>query len=198
MKKLILTLAAVFAFGFANAQEAKESSEGFSKGDVFVTGGIGFGSETEGDFKESGFEFSPAVGFFVTEKIALGARINLTSGKFEEPLEEDEKFNSFQAEVFGRYYWTPASKFSIFGELAVGFGSNKFEQGPAEFTENTFGVNAGVGVNYFLSSNWSIEAGWAGLGFNSNDNGGNGVESTDTFGLAIDLSSINFGLNYKF
>jgi opacity protein-like surface antigen len=198
MKKVILTLAAVFAFGFANAQDAKESSEGFSKGDVFVTGAVGFGSESTGDVKSSGFEFSPAVGFFVTENIAIGARLGFNSSKEEEPGEDDLKRNSVGAEVFGRYYWTPASKFSLFGELAVGFGSDKIEQGPGEFTANFFGVNAGVGVNYFLSSNWSIEAGWAGLGYNSNDNGGDGAEQTNTFGLNVDLSTINFGLNYKF
>lgn len=198
MKKVILTLVAVFAFGFANAQDAKESSEGFSKGDVFVSGGIGFGSESTGDFKESGFEFSPAVGYFVTENIAIGARLGFNSAKEEEPGQEDLKVNTLGVDVFGRYYWTPASKFSVFGELAVGFGSTKAEQGPAEFTSKNFGVNAGVGVNYFLSSNWSIEAGWAGLGYNSNDNGGDGAEKTNTFGLAIDLSTINFGLNYKF
>jgi opacity protein-like surface antigen len=198
MKKIILTVAAVFAFGFANAQDKKESSEGFSKGDVFVSGGFGFGSESTGDDKVSAFAFRPAVGFFLTENFALGARLEVSNTKEEAPLTADIKTSRFGAEVFGRYYFTPATKFSVFGELAVGFGSNKFEQGPIDADSSDFGVNAGVGVNYFLNSNWSIEAGWAGLGYNSNDNGGNGADKTDTFGLNLDLSNITFGLNYKF
>ncbi|HLP65362.1 outer membrane protein [Flavobacterium sp.] len=199
MKKLVLTVAAVFAFGFANAQDKKEDSgAGFSKGDLFVSGAVGFGSEKTGDLETSGFTFSPALGYFVTENIALGARLDFTSSTESEPGVDDTDTSRFGAEVFGRYYWTPASQFSVFGELAVGFGSNKVEQGPAEFKTKDFGINAGVGVNYFLSDNWSIEAGWAGLGYNTNDNGGDGAEKTNSFGLAIDLTAINFGLNYKF
>ena len=55
MKKIFLTVAAVFAFGFANAQEATTDG-GFAKGDVFVTGGFGFSSEKTGDLKTNGFE----------------------------------------------------------------------------------------------------------------------------------------------
>jgi len=197
MKKIILTVAAVFAFGFANAQEATTDG-GFAQGDLFVTGGIGFMSEKTGDEKFSGFNFSPSVGYFVSENIALGARLNITSGTEENPGDPEIKTNGFGVEAFGRYYFTPASKFSVFGELAVGVGSNKTEVGNNEFKSQTFGVNAGVGVSYFLSSNWAIEAGWAGLGYNTDDNGGDGAEKTNTFGLAVDLSSINFGLIYKF
>ena len=198
MKKIILTVAAVFAFGFANAQDKKESNEGFSKGDVFVTGAFGFGSEKTGDDKTTIFTVAPSVGFFVTENIAVGARLGFSSRKVEAPATPDAKTTGFNADLFGRYYFTPASKFSVFGELAAGIGSNKFEQGTIDAKSKTFGVNAGVGVNYFLSSNWAIEANWAGLGFNSDDNGGNGADKTNTFGLAVDLTSINFGLNYKF
>lgn len=199
MKKVILTVAAIFAFGFANAQDKNESTGGgFGKGDVFVTGGFGFGSEKTGDDKDSSFRFEPAVGFFVTENIALGARIGFTS-RTEEVSAVETKTTSFNGEVFGRYYWTPASQFSLFGEAAVGFGSDKREvNGVDAGDSNNFGANVGFGVNYFLSDNWSIEAGWAGLGFNSNDNGGDGAEKTNTFGLDVDLAAISFGLNYKF
>mgnify|MGYP006180401957 CR=1 FL=1 len=111
----------------------------------------------------------------------------------------EDKMSSFGAEVFGRYYWTAASQFSVFGEVGVGFGNAKEEDSFGnEQKFNAFGVNAGVGVSYFLNSNFAIEAGWAGLGYNTDDNGGNGAEKTNNFGLNVDLSSINFGLVYKF
>ena len=198
MKKIIFTVAAIFAFGFANAQDKKESNEGFAKGNVFLTGGFGFGSEKTGDNKTSTFNFSPAAAFFVTQNIAVGVRLDVSSSTEVQPSQADIKVNGFGGEVFGRYYFTPASKFSVFGELAVGFGGEKTTQGNNEFKSKTFGVNAGAGIAYHLSNHWSIEAGWAGLGFNSNDNGGNGADKTDNFGLNVDLSSINFGLNYKF
>ncbi len=198
MKKIIFTVAAIFAFGFANAQDKKESSEGFSKGNVFLSGGFGFGSDSTGDVKNSSFTFAPAVGFFVAEKIAVGVRLDFTSGKSENPPAADVKTTDFTGEVFGRYYFTPASKFSVFGELAVGLGTSKVEQSGVSADSQIVGGNLGAGINYFLSNHWSIEAGWAGLGFNSSDNGGNGADKTDSIGLNVDLSSINFSLNYKF
>ncbi|MFD2890830.1 outer membrane beta-barrel protein [Flavobacterium chuncheonense] len=198
MKKVLLTAAAVFAFGFANAQEGESTIAGFSKGDVFVTGGVGFNSDKQGDWKSNEFTFSPAVGYFVSDNIALGARLNVMSGKSEFGSSE-EKSSAFGAEAFGRYYMTPASKFSLFGELAVGFGSSKEEDVFGDETKyNAFGVNAGIGVNYFLSSNWALEASWAGLGYNTFKEDTSGAESYDTFGLNVDLSSINLGLVYKF
>ena len=45
MKKIILTVAAVFAFGFANAQDKKEDSgAGFSNGDAYISGSFGINS----------------------------------------------------------------------------------------------------------------------------------------------------------
>lgn len=197
MKKVILSAVAVFALTFANAQES-ESSYGFGEGDIFVTGGIGFDSSKTGDSKTNGFNFSPKAGYFITENIAVGIGLEIGSTKVENGAEV--KTNTFGGEVFGRYYFTPSSQFSVFGELAVGFGSNKTEvEGvPGDVTSKTFGVNAGVGVSYFLNSNWALEAGWAGLGYNSNDNGGDGADKTNDFGLNVDLSSITLGLVYKF
>ena len=65
MKKLLLSAVAVFAFTFANAQDG----EGFSKGDVFISGSVGFNSSKQGDAKSNEFSFSPAAGYFLTENI---------------------------------------------------------------------------------------------------------------------------------
>jgi len=200
MKKLLFSAVALVAFGFVNAQE--KSNGGFSKGDVFASGAVGFGSSKTGDVKSSSFTFAPAVGYFVTENIAAGARLNFGSASekvYQGVSLVENKTSSFGLEAFARYYYTPASQFSVYGELAIGMGSEKEEVASgAESKSKTFGVNAGVGVSYFLNSNFAIEAGWAGLGYNTNDNGGNGAEKTNDFGLNVDLSSVNFGLVYKF
>jgi outer membrane protein len=170
-----LTVAAVFAFGFANAQEAT-TDVGFAQGDLFVSGGIGFGSTKQGDAKSSDFNFSPAVGYFISENIALGARLDINSGT-EENGGPEIKTSGFGVEAFGRYYFIPASKFSVFGELAVGAGSSKREVGNNETKFKTFGVNAGVGVSYFLSNHWAVEASWAGLGYNTSEEDAPGAEA---------------------
>ena len=194
MKKVLLSAVALLAFGFANAQEEEKGNGGFGKGSMFASGTVGYDSETYGDAKANMLTFSPAFGYFVTENIALGARLNVASG---ESMSET-KTNTFGAEVFGRYYWSPASQFSVFGEAAVGFGNTKWEYaGGGEDKVKNFGINAGVGVSYFLNSNWAIEAGWGALGYNTEEVDGDD-ESTNSFNLGLDLTNINLGLVYKF
>jgi opacity protein-like surface antigen len=196
MKKVLFSAVALLAFGFVNAQE--KSNGGFSKGDAFVSGAFGFGSSKTDAVKSSSFTFAPSVGYFVTENIAVGASLGFGSTSEDDGTGED-KTSSFGLNAMARYYYTPASQFSVFGQLAIGMGSEKEEPaGVASYTEKTFGVNAGVGVSYFLNSNFAIEAGWAGLGYNTNDNGGNGAPKTSNFGLNVNLSAVNFGLLYKF
>jgi opacity protein-like surface antigen len=73
---------------------------------------------------------------------------------------------------------------------------NTYEDG-GEFKASTFGINAGLGLSYFVSSKFAIEASWVGLGYNTfkfEDDS----ESLNNFGLNGNLSNINLGLVYKF
>ncbi|WP_130736699.1 outer membrane protein [Flavobacterium sp. J27] len=201
MKKLLFAAVAVFAFSFASAQE-EESNGGFSQGDVFISGAVSFGSSKTGDFKENSFEIAPKVGYFVTDNIAAGLSVGYISNKLDNGA-ADATNSGFGVGAFGRYYFTPASKFSLFAELAANYTGYKYEFDPEDFTAvdadvKEFGVNVGAGLNYFVSSNFSIEAGIAVLGFTSNDNGGNGAEKTNTFGFGGDWRAVTFGVNYKF
>mgnify|MGYP003610339390 CR=1 FL=1 len=204
MKKIILTVAAVFAFGFANAQDKTESSEGFSKGDVFASGAISLGSSKTGDFKANSFEFAPKVGYFVSENIAVGASVGFNSLKLDNGS-DDAKNSGVGFGAFGRYYFTPASKFSLFAELGVDYTTTD-EEFDAEdgtlyassFESKELGLGLGLGMNYFVSSNFSLEAGIAVLGYTSNDNGGDGADKTNTFALGANLAAVSFGVNYKF
>ena len=200
MKKLLFAAVAVFAFATANAQE--ESNEGFSKGDVFVSGAVTFGSEKTGDFKENSFEIAPKVGYFVTENIAAGLSVGYVSNKVDNGF-ADATNSGFGVGAFGRYYFTPASKFSLFAELGVNYTGYSYEFNPDTLTATDadvkeLGVNLGAGLNYFVSSNFSIEAGVAVLGYTSNDNGGDGAEKTNSFGFGGDWRAVTFGVNYKF
>ena len=71
MKKIILTAATVFAFSFANAQDAK--SFGFKKSDFLLSGNVS--SVTDGETK-----ISPTLSYFISDKMALEAGITSKSG----------------------------------------------------------------------------------------------------------------------
>ena len=196
MKKVLLSAVALLAFGFANAQEEEKGNGGFSKGSMFVSGAFSIDSEKTGDAKSSGFEIAPKFGYFVTDNIAIGGKLGYASMKAENGSVDTQDMSALTVGAFGRYYMTPASQFSLFGEFGVDYSSidNKL----ADYKENEIGVNLGLGLSYFLNNNWAIEASWAGLGYTTNDNGGDGAEKTNTFGLDANLRSISFGAVYKF
>ena len=204
MKKVLLSAVALLAFGFANAQEEEKGNGGFAKGDVFVSGAVTLSSAKKGDFKANAFEIAPKVGYFVTENIAVGASVGFQSLKFDNGA-ADATNSGLGLGAFGRYYFTPADKFSLFAEL--GFDYTSFdEEFDAEdgtvyggsFESKEVGFGLGAGMNYFVSSNFSIEAGVAVLGYSSNDNGGNGADKTNTFQFGGDWRAVTFGVNYKF
>jgi len=186
MKKIVLAAIAVMGFSFANAQ-----TTGFSKGDVFVSGAVGIGSEKTGDSKSNAFVLVPQVGYFVSENIAIGAKLGFASTK-----EGDNKTNDFTVGAFGRYYFTPASQFSLYGQAGLDFTNSK--EKPSDFKSNEVGANVGVGLSYFLSNHFAIEATWVGLGFSSNNNGGKGADKTNSFNFGTDLRDVRFGVSYKF
>jgi hypothetical protein len=63
---------------------------------------------------------------------------------------------------------------------------------------NEFGVNAGLGLSYFLSNHFAIEVVWAGLGYRVSDNGGEGADKANIFDFGFDLRAVQFGVVYKF
>ena len=200
MKKIILTVAAVFAFGFANAQDKKESSEGFSKGDVFVTGAFSLGSTNNknNDEKTSSFEIAPQVNYFVTENISVGLKVGFASDKADVNGVDTQDDSSVSFGLAGRYYFTPASKFSLFGELGAEYVSTTDNLSTPEFKVNGFGAGLGLGMNYFVSSNFSIEAGVAVLNFASAKADVAGAENVSAFSFGGDWRAVSFGVNYKF
>ncbi|SHI47437.1 autotransporter domain-containing protein [Flavobacterium haoranii] len=205
MKKVLLSAVAILGFTFANAQEeATTSNGGFAQGDVFVSGALTLNSSKTGDFKMNSFVVAPKVGYFVTENIAIGGMLAYSNDKVE--LGNSATNSGFGVGAFGRYYFTPANQFSLFAELAANYMTYDNEFGvdydgslyAADYKNNVFGVNLGAGMNYFVSPNFSLEAGVGVLGFSSDDNGGDGADATNTFSFGGNWTAVTFGVNYKF
>ena len=202
MKKIIFAAAALFAFGFANAQdtEATGGAMGFANGDIFITGSVGFNSSKTGDFKTNSFDISPSVGFFVTDNIAIGGRLGFTSTKEDDGFGDDVTSDTFRIGAFGRYYATPASQFSMFVELGANYMSTTENDGTGaeDFKTTGFGIALAPGVSYWIADNWALEASIAALSYNTSKPDVDGAENTNDFGLNVDLTNINIGIVYKF
>lgn len=207
MKKVLLSLGTLFAFTIASAQE-ETATEGFAKGDAFISGTVSFGTEKTGDYiKTDVFTIAPKTGYFVNNNIVLGVGLAYISGTtdvndgFNTPYETTT--SGFEAGVFGRYYFTPASKFSIFTELSAAYGSVKVEtdvEGGFDSEEKTNGFNVAFapGINYFLSNHLALEASFGVLSYTTLKPDERGAVSTNSFNIGLDLANINFGILYKF
>lgn len=205
MKKIILSVAAVFAFGFANAQEEVKEAKGFgfSQGNIIVEGNLGFGSSNDKntETKTNSFEFNPKAGYFVTDKIAVGVELGVGSDKTEVAGTETNKNSNFNAGVFGRYYFLDlGERFKTYAEAGVDFQNGK--AGLADAKYSGVGVGAGLGINYFVSESFAINFGltdvlsystkkWDGAKavseFNGNVNVFNNFFTTAQFGLTFKI-----------
>ena len=181
----------------AIAQDKKDGSEGFSKGDLYLSGTAGFSSEKTGDSKLDGFSLSPSLGYFLTQNIAIEGGLSITSAKDDDGAGNELKANGFGFNAGARYFWTPASKFSLSVGANISYTSTKLDNGIGDVTTKEIGLNIPLGMNYFVSNDFALTASWGGFGYSSNDNGGDGAEKTTGFNLGLDLSTINFGLIYK-
>ncbi len=197
MKKIIFAAAALIAFGFANAQDKKESTggKGLANGDIFISGSVGITSSKTGDFKTSGFNIMPKVGFMITDNIAIGGMIGYESDKTDDGI-TDSTVNTLSIGAFGRWYATPANDFSMFVELGANYHSS--DDDATDVKVNGFGVALAPGIHYFISDHFALETSIAALSFDSSKPDTDGAEQTTTFGLGLDLTDVTVGLIYKF
>ena len=198
MKKIILSLVAIATFGVANAQDKETKGPGFSQGDAFVSGSFGINSTNNKntDVKTNGFSIAPSVGYFFTENIALGARIGFSTDKTKTSGTTTDDNSSLAVGLFGRYYFTPASKFSVFTELAAAYQTDKDKISGVKV--NGVGVGLGLGLSYFVSDHFAIEANYAALTYASAKADVSGTDTANAFSLGANLDSVNIGLVYKF
>lgn len=204
MKKLYALLFLALPF-VADAQ--------FSKGNVFLGGTLSAmlqnsdtnTSTSSTTYTNNSFGISPSIGFFLNEKIALGAAINystsLQKGVFNQSTGSltQVQTNSVGINPYVRLYQPITS--SIYFGLQGGISFTRGNSMLTNFGTTTTTPNYSVGVNFkpififFPSPKWGVETGIGSLGYtymrNLPDTG-----STSTFGLSA--GSFTFGVAYYF
>ena len=194
MKKILLSVVAIFAFGFANAQEV--ANNGFSKGNKFVEGSFSFRS---GDVEDS-WSFTPKLGVMLDDKWAVGGFLAF-AGQDNGVVEH----NTYGFGAFARYYFLSlgASKnFNAYGEMGLGYSSVSDEpNGGNKTTEGTINANIDLGMNYFFTPHWAATFELANILSYNNVNPEQGSNSSD---LNINVNLFNnifaqpqFGLLYR-
>ncbi len=196
MKKIILSVVAVFAFGYANAQDVP-AGNGFSKGDKFVEGSFSFRS---GDVEDS-WALTPKMGYMLDNKWAVGGFLALGGSKDN----SNNKEGNFGIGAFARYYFLSlgASKsFNAYGEIGLGYSALTDDPNVGnKSTDNAINANIDLGMNYFFTSHWAATFELANILSYNNANPENGNNSSD---LNVNVNLFNnifaqpqFGLLYK-
>lgn len=99
----------------------------------------------------SQFEFSPSVGYFMMDGLAIGARLSYETEKLGTNRVKGLGFGPF-----ARYYFG-SEKLLPFFEGAFDFSNRKYETGSLTTTEQAFSVFGGGGVAVFLNENVALE-----------------------------------------
>lgn len=164
---------------------SKSDGEGFNQGDWFISGQFGYTSKKNAaGGSNSELAIAPSIGYFMKENLALRGTLGIINSSSGGATSS----NTFVIGAAVRYYMTPTSKFSLFGQGGIEFKTND------EGTALVLGVKPGL--NYFVAKNFSLEATFGNFGIaNTSPKVGDG--STD-FEFGIDMSSIGLGLNYRF
>lgn len=191
MKKVILFTFLALGISTVHAQ----SKEGFTKGNSFISGSFDFQSETFGSVTKTNIAFSPRYGYFISDKIVLGGKLSIGKNKTTDSIVVESN-SVFSAGVFTRYYSSPQSRFSLFGQL--GFNFNTQTENISKSNVSGFDLGLSPGISYFLSDNFAIEATIGRLGFETSKPDVAGSKSTKTVNFDINLSNVGFGLIYKF
>lgn len=209
---------AIATIGFALV--GLTASAQWESGSMLATGNLGFssggsevetGNNTTGQYNESNFYINLKGGYFVEDNIAAGLSLGYSNNVYDNELTTNVSTTSiFSIGAFGRYYKPVANNFSLFGELAVDFGTggNTVENTTLNTTSeqdiSQFGVGLGLGTAYSISESLFLEVNYGLLGYNSStytNNPGETNESTtsyDSFGLNLDLTSLTFGVGFLF
>jgi Outer membrane protein beta-barrel domain len=167
----------------SSTSSSSSAQEGFRQSDIFVSGSFGYTSSKDAGVSTSKTSILPSLGYFIKDNIALVGTVGFESND----TGVGSSTNSFVLGAAARYYMTPTSKFSLFGEAGIGFKSG----------DNTTILTVGVspGLNYFLNNHFSVEATVGEFGI-VNTSGG-GASNTD-LNFGADLTKLGLGLNYKF
>lgn len=196
MKKLFL-VGALALFGAVNAQ-----TSGF-EGRTFVTGTAQYSSSTENASKEtvSNTSFVPAVGYFISPTVAIGAGVGYEGKTVKYSNDNKSTVSAFVFQPMIRKYWGVANNFYLFGQFDVpmAWGSTKTTVAGNSTTSgkvSSFGFYLRPGVDYFITNNWSVEATVGAFGYQSvKPEGG---KSTDNATVGLNLGNIGLGIKYLF
>ncbi|HPT21126.1 MAG TPA: outer membrane beta-barrel protein [Bacteroidales bacterium] len=205
MKRIIVLLFIVLAGYTVKAQPAA--------GKVFLGGDLGLsvetnkyksGSTTTKNYTSTSIALLPQAGFFVSDKIAIGAQVGLRSVIYKYPDASLEKITNTTVVInpFARYYLISGTG-GIFAEANMGIEAGKVKNSyntnnTTEKNITTFSFGVAPGAYYYITPKIAIECkfGWAGFQSYIEKHNDNDKSITNDFGLNLNPSSLSLGITF--
>ncbi len=190
MKKILLTVLIVTGWAISSIAQTQ-------KGKVFISGSsdlslssttmtLEYDGEELGDADMSSFSFTPTVGYFVADGLALGLSLNIDNSK-----QDDITTNSLLIGPIARYY-IGSSNVKPFIQAGYYFGSQTEEDDVEEIEAKAsawdVGAGAAVFINDFASFDFSL--GYGGGSFTNKEDEKNKLKVK---GIAV---SVGFSLYF--
>jgi hypothetical protein len=161
------------------------------------------GSTTNKDGSTTYFTFMPVGGYFLNDRIAVGAGIGFDTqiNKYPQSAIEKTTTSKMVFAPFGRYYLISGTG-GIFAEASIDFswGTNKTFTNDVTDTQNVLGFSAllSPGVYYYITPRLALEAKFGWFGFMSNvtkfDN--DQKDMHNSFGIDLSPDSFIIGLTF--
>ena len=180
MKKIILTMAAVFAVSFANAQDKKGGSSDMKFGVKAGYLSSNFTGDFDGGDARSSFYIGGLVDFAVSEKFHVQPELLYS---MEGNGEDEGNLDFIRIPVLAKYY--VADSFSLHAGPQFGFVAGG---GLVKDLTKSMDYGLAIGAGYELES---------GLFFDARYNLGL-ANISDVDGFDVGTSSFNVGLGYRF
>jgi len=187
MKRIFLTVAAVLAVSFANAQDKKATSNsdityGVKAGYVNAN----YGADADNGDARSGVYFGGLIDFAVSEKFHIQPELLYT---MEGNGETDADLNFLRIPVLGKIYVDKGLSFQVGPEFAFVAGGGEIKR-----YLKSMDIALGFGAGYELPSGLFFDARYnMGLTDLNDFPAGSGVED-----FKVTQNSFNIGLGYRF
>ena len=195
MRKLLLLSVALFLSTLSFAQIAQ--------GNIQLGGTISWDEMDNSGIETTQLTILPSAAIFVSPTTSIGLNLGVSSIKtpaFDPSSGNlvDRKDSQFLLGAFARFHKPVSDNFYLFLQPSVAFGFGDQTFGDEELADiNSFGVALAPGLTYFLSPKFALELSVNALNYSQVKFEGPQVnQEIENYGVDLDLSSINLGLNF--
>lgn len=224
MKTFILSIL-VALLGYSNTTAQDETTYGFNKGDFTISGVFNYSLQNSEDnsvnlftyeSKSHNFSIIPEVGYFLSNHFMTGIKLGYVNFKTEGTSNNENSLssngNGYTTSLFGRYYFSPQKRISLFLELDAGYSKTKSESSrissdidlsSSSSTIENYNITVSPGVNIFMTKNLSLTSRIGKIGYSKNkqrfiaSDGDTGINERDNFDARVSLSNFYFGVLYR-